>query len=372
MIYNQPGNGAGQNSKEQNMNRTLSDLERAAFCVPSVENLQAYCAALEAEMEEVGDARAENVVLSGENDRLKSRLASMETEHAQAVEALEDEIIALKEAPAEVQAEQADPSGENIQTHHPVAQVAADVAEWFDPSGALRGAGLMVVNGEPVNPSGEEFQPASVINCAAFRVVAVCPIWGDVLEVPNVDGGLSRVARRQLENPARTILAQYTKAGKLKGGKGIHRGNLLLNDAELTPAAAQESAMRARGWKVARYPRSAEQRAKLAGLGFEAYIQAGEGEFQVHPLGLVWAKPGEPSGEENGQRFTVGGIEFEAVRFMAPLMHWRPKVLETGEIFEGGVFKTESRPKMIASIEYAFQRAGSVEEFRRLQDAGNL
>lgn len=149
--------------------------------------------------------------------------------------------------------------------------------------------------------SGEIAQASGLINCAAFRVVGVCPIWGDIIEVPNVDGGLSRVARRQLENPARLILAQYTKAGKSKGGKGVHRGNLRLACAELTPTAAQESAMRARGWKVARYPRSAEQRDKLAGLGFLPYIQAGEGEFKVHGLGLVWAKPGEASGEQAKQ-----------------------------------------------------------------------
>jgi len=55
-------------------------------------------------------------------------------------------------------------------------------------------------------------------------------------------------------------------------------------------------------------------------------------------------------------RFTIGDVEFEAVRFTAPIPHWRPKIIETGEILESGVFNGESRPKMRESIEYFYQR----------------
>lgn len=135
--------------------------------------------------------------------------------------------------------------------------------------------------------------------------------------------------------------------------------------------ARLESALKAHGWSVARYPRSAEQRAKLCAQGYEPTIQTAPGLFEPHPLGLAWAKPGKASGEapkdDSGMRFSVGGVEFEAIRYLSPRPHWRPKVLETGEIFEGGVFKTESRPKMIEDIEYFFQRIGKndPQEFRR-------
>ena len=49
-------------------------------------------------------------------------------------------------------------------------------------------------------------------------------------------------------------------------------------------------------------------------------------------------------------------VEFEAVRFTAAVPHWRPKITETGEIPESGIFNGESRPKMRESIEYFYQR----------------
>lgn len=66
-------------------------------------------------------------------------------------------------------------------------------------------------------------------------------------------------------------------------------------------------------------------------------------------------------------RFIVGGVEFEAVRFTHPRPHWRPKIIETGEIIESGVYKSESRPKMIESIEYFLERIckNDSHEFRR-------
>lgn len=58
----------------------------------------------------------------------------------------------------------------------------------------------------------------------------------------------------------------------------------------------------------------------------------------------------------SGNRFTVGDVEFEAVRFQSPIPHWRPKIVETGEILEAGVFNSDSRPKMKESIDYFYQR----------------
>lgn len=55
-------------------------------------------------------------------------------------------------------------------------------------------------------------------------------------------------------------------------------------------------------------------------------------------------------------QFTVGDVTFEAVRFKAPIPHWRPKIVETGVILEAGVFNSDSRPKMRESIEYFYQR----------------
>lgn len=64
--------------------------------------------------------------------------------------------------------------------------------------------------------------------------------------------------------------------------------------------------------------------------------------------------------------FTVAGIEFECVRVEKPIKHWCLKIVETGYQFEAGCFpKNKSRPALIAEVEYAFERAKTVEEFRR-------
>jgi hypothetical protein len=55
-------------------------------------------------------------------------------------------------------------------------------------------------------------------------------------------------------------------------------------------------------------------------------------------------------------RFTVGDVEFEAIRYRSPLPHWRPKVIETGEILEDGVFDGTTRPNLKESINYFYQR----------------
>lgn len=64
--------------------------------------------------------------------------------------------------------------------------------------------------------------------------------------------------------------------------------------------------------------------------------------------------------------FTIGNVEFEAVQFTAPIKHWRPKIVETGEILEAGVFDGKSRPKLQASIQYFYDRICKNEsELRR-------
>lgn len=138
-------------------------------------------------------------------------------------------------------------------------------------------------------------------------------MMGDIIELLTVDGDFVRVARQQFDNPSMTILATFTRNGDRKGGRGIHRGNLLTDGTELTPGAQLEDALRAHGWSVARYPRSAEQRAKLAGMGFSAIIQTEPGQFEPHPLGLAWAKPGAvvASGEQS-ERITSDEDEARA------------------------------------------------------------
>ncbi|MBI6727126.1 hypothetical protein YA0089_26290 [Pseudomonas viridiflava] len=64
--------------------------------------------------------------------------------------------------------------------------------------------------------------------------------------------------------------------------------------------------------------------------------------------------------------FTVGGIDFECVRELTPIPHWRLKIVETGYVFEAGCFpKNKSKPALKGEVEYAFERAKTVEEFRR-------
>jgi hypothetical protein len=55
---------------------------------------------------------------------------------------------------------------------------------------------------------------------------------------------------------------------------------------------------------------------------------------------------------------TIAGIEFEAVRIMRPIPHWRPRVVSTGYLYDSGIFNSESRPKMFESIEYMARRIG--------------
>lgn len=66
----------------------------------------------------------------------------------------------------------------------------------------------------------------------------------------------------------------------------------------------------------------------------------------------------------NQSRRTVAGVEFEAVRFMSPAPHWRPRVVKTGYVFDVGVFKNDSRPHMWESMEYMAHRIGC-ERFAR-------
>ena len=55
---------------------------------------------------------------------------------------------------------------------------------------------------------------------------------------------------------------------------------------------------------------------------------------------------------------TIGGVEFEAVRFDRPVPHWRLRVVLTGYTFEAGCFKSESRPKLWESVEYTARVVG--------------
>ena len=57
----------------------------------------------------------------------------------------------------------------------------------------------------------------------------------------------------------------------------------------------------------------------------------------------------------NSNTIKIGEVTIEAVRFKAPTPHWRPK-LPNGVILESGAFKSDSRPKMFADIEYFFNR----------------
>lgn len=69
------------------------------------------------------------------------------------------------------------------------------------------------------------------------------------------------------------------------------------------------------------------------------------------------------------QTFTIGGIDFAAVREQVPIAHWRLRIEETGEVLQpgtGGV-STESIPKMQADLKYQLERIskGVSMDFRR-------
>ncbi|ABO60311.1 hypothetical protein LA345_37425 (plasmid) [Burkholderia vietnamiensis] len=80
---------------------------------------------------------------------------------------------------------------------------------------------------------------------------------------------------------------------------------------------------------------------------------------------------------DNEKGFEVGGVKFSAVRTMTPRPHWRLKVLESGEIYEGGTagISNVSVPKMQADVEELFRRASNSDpiQFRahlNLAEAG--
>lgn len=236
-------------------NPDLSTLERAAYCAQTADAWRAYCTALEEELDDMGDQRAEAERLGEEladaQQRIKeaeARLKSMEEEHAEALADLQRTINDMEDA----------------------AQDAGDEVAEAVP------------------------QAAPVICSAGLPTVAVNSTCGEIIELRTIDGERVRVARVHYESSARQVLTTFTRAGVRKGGRGIDRDNLLTDGAELTAGAQLEAALKAHGWKVARYPRSAEQRAKLHALGFQPIIQTAPGEFAAHPLGLAWAMPARP------------------------------------------------------------------------------
>lgn len=242
-------------------NPDLSTLERAAYCTQSAEAWRAYCTALEETLDDMGNQRAEAERLDEELAGAEARLNKMEAENACTVAELEATISRLEDALRD--------TAEATSTDTPDA-----IPHSGEGGPAICSAGL-----------------ASVVHNA---------IAGEIIELRTIDGHRVRVAREHYEDSARLVLACYTIKGEHKGGRGIHRCNLLTDGAELTPAAQLEAALKAHGWKVARHPRSAEQRAKLAGMGFEPIIQTAPGQFEPHPLGLAWANPGTipTSGEQ--------------------------------------------------------------------------
>ena len=242
-------------------NPDLSTLERAAYCAQTADAWRAYSTALEEELDDMGDQRAEAERLGEEladaQQRIKeaeARLKSMEEEHAEALADLQRTINDMEDA---------------------AQDAGADVFR----------TGIAAEAAPPAAPA---------ICSAGLPTVAVNSTCGEIIELRTIDGERVRVARAHYESSARHVLATFTRAGVKKCGRGIHRDNLLTDGAELTPAAQLEAALKAHGWKVARYPRSAEQRAKLHALGFQPIIQTAPGEFAAHPLGLAWAMPARP------------------------------------------------------------------------------
>lgn len=236
-----------------------AELERAAYGAQTVDAFRAYAAALEEELEDMGDQRTEAESLAEQLATAEERLNSMEADNAEQVAALEATISRLEDA--------------------------------------LQDAGASAAPAEACESAPAQ---APAICSAGLPTVATHGTWGEIIELRTIDNKPVRVARTHFEDPNKAILPMFTRTGTRKPGWGIARGNLLTDGAELTPAAQLESALKAHGWRVARYPRSAEQRAKLAGMGFDAIIQTAPGQFEPHPLGLAWAKPGAvvASGEE--------------------------------------------------------------------------
>lgn len=313
-------------------NPDLSTLERAAYCAQTADAWRAYCAALEEELNDMGDQRAEAARLGEEMATAEEKLNAMEEEHAGEVADLEREISRLNDALQDA--------------------ATADGAP------------------EQSAPAAAPIAAVPAICSAGLPTVATHAMLGEIIELSSVDGDAVRVARRQYEDGSRAILAMFTRRGDIKRGRGIHRGNLLADGAELTPAALLESALKSHGWRVALYPRSAEQRAKLAGMGFEAIIQTAPGQFEPHPLGLAWAKPGAvmASGEQTAapapSEATPSGEEIAATCPTLIPGRWIPNGAENAERIafdaalgaEVWLIDSSARPGALAVIAYAGKR----------------
>lgn len=82
---------------------------------------------------------------------------------------------------------------------------------------------------------------------------------------------------------------------------------------------------------------------------------------------LTDATPVADEAKPDSKTFNVGGLEFTAVRYLKPRPHWRLKVNKTGVVHDTGVggISNESVPKMIADLQYQFERTskGDPDDF---------
>lgn len=127
----------------------------------------------------------------------------------------------------------------------------------------------------------------SVENIEQCKVVAENEKYGAIVQVQTVYLTLVRVSLSEHKS-GRNLLKVFTKAGAVKGGC-IHRGNLLIGDAQVAPAAVLEQEMKAAGFSVTKFPRGEAKARILLEKGYQPYLKTESG-YVVHPLGLAWAK----------------------------------------------------------------------------------
>lgn len=125
-----------------------------------------------------------------------------------------------------------------------------------------------------------------------FKKIAENQIYGQIVEVQTVYLERVRISARQYESGAHQLF-MFTTTGERKGGKLLHRDNVMSDHSVLPECNLLQQELQNKGYKIAKYPSSYQQRWNLMTAGYKPYLKTTTGAIIESPLGLVWAKASE-------------------------------------------------------------------------------
>lgn len=112
--------------------------------------------------------------------------------------------------------------------------------------------------------------PESIEACT---VVANHDQYGPIVEVKTVELETVRIAEREFKS-GRNLLKIFTRTGECKK-RFIHRANLFIGEAQLTPWTLQQQEMKSAGFEIAQLPRSDLEEQRLLRQGFHPFLKDG-------------------------------------------------------------------------------------------------